>query len=168
VKYQYHCSSSVLLAANPETAFKFLDDPIRLSSHMGKRSWMMVRSKMKMNFDKNNGKGVGAEIQLEGEMLGLRILVNETVTESVTAKAKTWETRGPQKLIVIDQNKMGFELTSENSSATLLRVFIDYTLPSHGGYRLLGSLLGHHYAKWCVQRMTRDAAVYFLNNRVSQ
>lgn len=157
--YHHHSSSRVLLDTSPEFAFAFLDDPHHLSSHMGKSSMMMAGSKMKIKLDSKSGKDVGAEIVLEGSMLGLPLLVREFVTESVPGHRKVWETKGPQKMLIIDQYKMGFELAANGSKSTL-SVFIDYDLPV-GPARALGALFGHIYAKWCVEKMASDAKKHF-------
>jgi hypothetical protein len=166
MNYRNHRSSTILLNATPEDAFVFLDDPTQLSSHMGKSSWMMAGSKMKLKLDEKNGRGVGAEIVLEGQMMGMPLLVRESVTESIFLKRKVWATRGPQKMIVIDQYKMGFELAPLNGH-TSLRVFIDYNLPSDGLNRILGILVGHIYAKWCTTKMAKDAGKHFLQTELS-
>ncbi len=49
--YQHHRSNSVQIKAAPEVAFEYLDDPHRLSSHMGKSTWMMAGSKMEIKLD---------------------------------------------------------------------------------------------------------------------
>lgn len=158
--YQHHCSSSVQIKAAPGVVFEFLDDPHRLSSHMGKSTWMMAGSKMEIKLDDKKGRGVGAEIILEGRMMGLPLFVREFVTESMSPIKKVWETRGPQNMIVIDQYQMGFELSSSGGSSSL-RIFIDYALPQSGVSRMIGNLFGRMYAKWCIERMAKDAANHF-------
>jgi len=51
---------------------------------------------------------------------------------------------------------MGLVVAPEGERS-LLRIFIDYSLPAQGSHRWLGKLLGRIYAKWCVHRIRRDA-----------
>lgn len=158
--FPFHFSSVADLKATPEEAFAFLDDPKKLSSHMGKSSMMMGGSKMEMRLDRQNGRGVGAEIVLEGKMMGIPLFVREFVIESDCPHKKVWQTNGPQNLIVMDQYRMGFKITPAGAFSRL-EVFIDYSLPSNGLKLLLGKLLSKAYAKWCTARMALDAAEHF-------
>ncbi len=159
-QFPYHYSTSVELNTTPEQAFEFLDDPKKLSSHMGKSSMMMAGSKMEMMLDQSQGRGVGAEIIMSGKMMGISLFVREFVTESVRPTKKVWETRGPQKLIILDQYRMGFKLSPSGTSVKL-EVFIDYSIPGSGIEWALGKAVGPTYAKWCTHRMAKDAADYF-------
>lgn len=93
-------------------------------------------------------------------MMGIPLFVREFVTESEVPKRKVWETKGPQKLIIMDQYRMGFDLTPE-SAATTVNVFIDYNLPSSGIQKVLGQLFGKVYARWCTEQMAKGAAKHF-------
>lgn len=148
------------LAASPEVAFEYLDDPHRLSSHMGKSSWMMMGSKMDLSLDAGKGKKVGSEIILKGKMMGLELFVREKVTERAVSQLKAWETYGPQKMIVIDQYRMGFSLEAAGEN-TRVSVFIEYNLPKSFWGRVLGQALGDFYARWCTKKMVTDAMRYF-------
>ena len=55
---------------------------------------------------------------------------------------------------------MGFDLTRQGDSS-LVRVFIDYSLPAHAPGSWLGRLLGGVYAHWCTKQMAGDAARHF-------
>lgn len=158
--FPHHFSSYVDLNATAEEAFQFLDDPLKLSSHMEKSSWMMAGSKMEMKLDSHHGKGVGAEIILRGKMMGIPLFIREFVTQCQSPISKVWQTQGPQKLIIMDQYRMGFQLTPHGRTSTL-EVFIDYSLPEIGFAFLIGKLFGKTYAKWCTDRMARDAAKHF-------
>ena len=130
---------------------------------MGKSSWMMAGSKMSMELDSQQGKAVGSKIIMKGKIMGISLYVNEDVTERVPALKKTWETRGPQHLLVIDQYRMGFEL-APGDNFTKLRVFIDYNIPKNGFGYILGILFGKFYARWCTEKMAKDAAAQFEVN----
>lgn len=118
-QFPFHCSTTVELKTTAEEAFDFLDDPKKLSSHMGKSSMMMAGSKMDMKLDQRQGRGVGAEIIMDGKMMGISLFVREFVTESVRPKRKVWETKGPQKLVILDQYRMGFNLSPNGATEDL-------------------------------------------------
>ena len=73
--FPHHFSTIVDLEVTPGEAFQFLDNPMNLSSHMSKSSWMMAGSKMEMKLDHKKGLGVGAEIILEGRILNIPLFV---------------------------------------------------------------------------------------------
>jgi hypothetical protein len=67
---------------------------------------------------------------------------------------------GAPKLLIIAHYRMGFELTPQGESS-MVRVFIDYSLPSKAPGLWLGHLLGGVYARWCTKQMASDAARHF-------
>lgn len=163
MKFPNHLSSSVEISASPELIFAYLDGQKNLSSHMEQSSWMMAGSSMKIELDQQEGKTVGAEIILRGSMLGIPLLVREAITERHPPSRKVWETAGEQKMVILDQYRMGFETTPSGATSKLM-VFIDYSLPKPPGRKVLGLLLGKLYARWCIERVTRDAAYHFRMN----
>ncbi len=155
-----HHESTVVLNTKVEDAFSYLDDFNKLSSHMEKSSWMMAGSKMSLQLDSKKGQAVGSRVTMQGKMMGIPLYVSEDVTERVPPFKKSWATQGRQRLVVIEQYRMGFELTPEESK-TRLKVFIEYSLPSNGISRILGKLFGPIYASWCTEKMVKDAAHHF-------
>lgn len=65
-----HYESTATLNTSAQSAFEFLDDPKRLSSHMSKSSWMMAGSKMDIEVDSKLGRGVDSEMTLRGRIMG--------------------------------------------------------------------------------------------------
>lgn len=159
-----HYEVRTVLDASAGEAFAYLDDPKRLSSHMSKSSWMMAGSKMEIQMETKGGKAVGSEIVLSGQMMGIPLYVRETITKRVPSESKVWQTVGPQKMLILNHYKMGFELTPKGDK-TSLRVFIDYPLPATGLGRLLGLLSARVYAKWCTEMMAKDAEAYFIRQK---
>ena len=156
------CSGDV--AADAATLFAYLDDPTRLSSHMGRRSWRMGGGRMDVSVDDGRGRAVGSHIVLAGRAFGFRIELDEVVVEHRPPEAKTWETVGVPRLLVIGAYRMGF-LIQPRERGSMLRVFIDYALPSRGASRWLGRMFGKAYARWCTQTMVTDAAAHFGTHR---
>ena len=151
-----HNESSALVSASREQIFAYLDDHKRLTLHMSQRSWRMGWSSMRTIFDAFAGQEIGSHIRMSGRILGLKLSLNEVVTEREPPARKVWETIGAPRLLVIGPYRMGFELTSQGNGS-LLRVFIEYALPSSWPEHWLGWLFGGYYARWCTQRMVNDA-----------
>lgn len=154
--YSHHEESSAVVRAPAADLFARLDDQTRLSAHMSKRSWKMGWGRMEIVLDEMRGRSVGSHMVLRGRVLGVRLHLDEVVTEREPPLRKSWETTGEPKLLVIGPYRMGFDLTPMDSG-TRLRVAIDYDLPRRGVSRLLGRLLGQWYARWCTRRMVQDA-----------
>jgi hypothetical protein len=147
------------VAAPPQAVFERLDDQTRLAEHMEKPSLMMGGGRMTYTFDEAKGRAVGSHIRMGGKVFGIALFVDEVVTERDAPQRKVWQTVGTTRLFVIDGYKMGFALTPTDGG-TDLRVWIEYTLP-RGFWRWLAALPARLYARWCVGRMTADAAQYF-------
>lgn len=155
-----HCQATADVPASPDAVFEYLDDHTRLSAHMSKRSWMMAGSRMVLEMDNSNGRSVGSRIRLSGRVLGIRLCVNEIVTERNPPRRKVWETTRRPRLLVIGDYRMGFEIYPTERCCSL-KVFIDYSLPRTFVGRCLGQIFGRFYARWCTQRMVKDAALHF-------
>ena len=155
-----HADASVSLRASAEAVFAHLDDHRRLAAHMTKRSWMMLGSRMTVDVDGADGRTVGSKIRLYGRVLGVRLELEEAVTQREPPTSKVWETTREPRLLVVGSYRMGFHITPRENACDLT-VSIDYALPSGRFTHWLGRLGSGAYARWCTRRMTRDAAVCF-------
>lgn len=144
------------VAAAPERVFNYLDDQTLLSAHMSKRSWKMGWGKMNLSLDDKRGKEVGSHIRLEGRVLGIRLFLEEVVTEREPPIHKSWETTEEPKLLVIGSYRMTFDV-SAHTDGSAVSVSIDYDLPARGFSRLAGRIFGRSYAHWCTRKMVLDA-----------
>ena len=158
-KYPLHHETPVVLNAPAEAVFAYLDDFHKLSAHMEKPSAMMMGSKMRIETDERGGRAVGSKVRMGGTMMGVTLALEEVVTEREPPRRKAWQTTGA-KLLVIGPYRLGFELAPEGAR-TRARVFIDYALPDGALTRWLGRLLGGIYARWCTERMAKDALAHF-------
>ena len=158
--FQDHFQTDVEVDAPPVEVFALLDDHRRLAAHMTKPSWMMAGSHMTIDIDEKEGHASGSKIVLSGKILGLSLMVEEVVTEYDAPYTKAWATIGSPRLLVIGPYRMGFSIFHRHDGS-LLRVSIDYSAPNKGVSRLLGRLFGKSYARWCTNRMARDAAMHF-------
>jgi len=158
--YSYSAQTVVNVAAPAEALFDYLDDQARLGSHMQKPSMMMLGGRMSYGFDEAQGRAVGSVIRMEGNILGGRLSVEEMIVERQPPTRKVWETRGRPNLLVIGAYRMGFEINASGESSRL-RVFIDYNHPSSVTGQILGRMFGPIYARWCVDRVAKDAISRF-------
>lgn len=138
------------VAAAPEILFIRLDDPARFGRHMSKPSLMMLGGSMSYAPDAAGGRAVGSRIAMTGNVLGLKLAVDEVVVIRDPPREKVWETVGSPRLVVLRGYRMGFRLEPDDAGTTLY-AFIDYA-PSPG----LG-WLARAYARWCVAKIISDA-----------
>ena len=169
--FAHHAQSHGQVQACAERVFEHLDDHTRLSAHMSRRSWRMGWSRMKLSFDEQAGRAAGSRMRLAGRVLGVRLSLEEVVTEHTPPTRKVWMTVGTPRLLVIGPYRMGFVLVPAwgganaggSDGGVTLTVFTDYALPEQGPSRLLGRIFGHWYARWCTQRMVADAQAAFAS-----
>jgi hypothetical protein len=159
-KYPFKHETVIVVHAPVHEVFDFVDDHARLSSHMTQRSWMMVGGSMSIETDAGRGRAVGSRLKLHGTVLGVRLSVEEIVTERTPPIRKFWETTGEPGLLVIGSYRMGIEI-DDRAGASRMRVSIEYSLPQTLPSRWLGSLFGRRYASWCTGRMANDAFRHF-------
>lgn len=158
--YPYHIESTRLVAAPAGKVFGHLDDPLRLSAHMSRSSWMMAGSSMEVAVDAARGMSVGSKITMQGRMLGMTLSLEELVTERIPPVRKVWETIGTPALLVIGHYRMGYDVTAQGASS-LVRIFIDYDRPTAGIWRPLAVVFAPVYARWCTENMVNDVARQF-------
>jgi hypothetical protein len=154
--YAYAADSVAEVAATAEALFDCLDDQARLGAHMEKPSAMMLGGRMTYQFDEAQGRAAGAVIRMRGNILWLKLSVEEVVVERTRPLRKTWETRGRPALLVIGAYRMGFEI-EPSGPRQRLRVFIYYDHPASIVGGMLARLFAGAYARWCVTRMTDEA-----------
>jgi hypothetical protein len=154
--YPLHFEACGAVAAQPAALFEQLDDPLRLSSHMRKKSMAMMGSSMQVETDERGGRALGSMTRMAGRVLGIPLGLEQVVVLREPPVAKTWETVGQPRLLVIGAYRMGFTIEARGAGSQLT-VFIDYGLPALPPGRWLGQLLGGAYARWCCERMVLDA-----------
>lgn len=158
----HHAETSASLSVSVQRAFDHLDDHTRVFEHMSRRSWRMAWGRMELQLDEQRGRAVGSRIRVVGRAFGLRLELEEVVTEYERPVRKVWETVGTPRLLVIGPYRMGFTLSPQagapGTDKIRLTVSIDYLFPERGLPWLLGQLLGHWYARWCTARIVADAA----------
>jgi len=158
--FPFHNESAALAHAPVDRVFAYLDDPKSLAAHMGESSLMMMGSRMSIDVDADGGRVIGSKIRMQGSMMGIPLSMEEVITERQAPYKKVWETIGTPKLLVMAHYRMGFELTPKGDSS-LLRIFVDYSLPATTPGYWLGCLLGGVYARWCVRQIADDAVKHF-------
>lgn len=159
----HRAESNAAVSASPNQVFALIDDHNRLASHMSQSSWQMGGGSMKTILDESSGQKVGSHVRMSGRVFGIKLSLDEVVTERDPPTRKVWETVGTPRLLVIGSYRMGFELTP-GATGSQLRVFIEYALPIPWVEHWLGRLFGGYYARWCTRRMVDDAVQYFSAN----
>jgi hypothetical protein len=153
--FTYHEEAAAAVGATPPEVFAFVDDHRRLSAHMESSSLMMAGSSLRVETDDRRGQAVGSHIRLSGRVLGLRLALDEVVTDYEPPLRKAWQTVGEPRLLLIGGYRMGFDIDGTGPGGRV-RIWIDYDLPASGAAaRWLGRLLGRFYAKWCTEQMLR-------------
>lgn len=158
--YAHTDEATAEVLTSPSELFGHLDDYARLGAHMEKPSMMMMGGRMLYEFDDAKGRAVGSVVKVAGTLLGIRLSIEEVVTERDPPRRKVWETRGQPRILIIGPYRMGFEITPSGDRSKL-RVFIGYDDPASLIGRLLGRVLAPRYARWCVERMADDAKRHF-------
>lgn len=105
---------------------------------------------MEISVDERRGQNVGSYVRMSGRAFGIPLFLDEVVTEYEPPHRKVWETIEDVRLLVIGHYRMSIHIEQRDSSS-LLRVSIDYDLPSRNSW--LGRLFSGRYARWCVQQM---------------
>lgn len=150
--------TEVLVDAEAQRLFEHLDDPRRLSAHMGRPSAMMAGGTMDLTTDAGGGRAIGSVYRLHGKVLGLELDVSSRVEEREPPLRKVWRTVGEPRLLVVGRYRMGFDITPLERGCRL-GVFIEYACPERRPW--LGRLFGAAYAAWCTHSMAFDARSAF-------
>jgi len=158
--FAHHEEAAADVGAAPTQVFAFLDDHRRVSAHMESSSLMMAGSSMRVETDERRGQAVGSHIRLAGRVLGLRLSLDEVVTDYEPPSRRAWQKVGEPRLLVIGGYRMGFDVREARGGGRV-RIWIDYDLPPRGIARWLGRLLGRVYAKWCTGQMLRGCRERF-------
>jgi hypothetical protein len=153
-------ADSAVVAAAPPELFACLDKHSQLSAHMTRRSWMMGGGRMEITTDDGRFQRLGSRLRLAGGAFGLRLFLEEEITDYRPPRKKVWRTIGSPRLLIIGHYRMGFEVTPV-AAGSMLRVFLDYDLPESPFARLLGWLLAPMYARWCVRNMILEGQKRF-------
>lgn len=162
-QFERRYERSGVVNASPQQIFEFADDPGNFSAHMNKRSWMMMGSKMYTIVDEREFKQVGSHMQMIGNIVGIKLYLDEVVTQRNLNEGKKWETtqeREKLKLVVVGDYAMAFRIEpiAEGSNFT---VSIDYNLPQNPFNRALGYIMADPYAHWCVNLMLDGVQKHF-------
>jgi hypothetical protein len=159
-EFPFHFAADAVVAASPPELFAYLDSHAQLSAHMTRRSWMMGGGKMDITSDEGGFQRPGSRLRLAGRVFGLRLFLEEEITDYRPPQAKVWRTIGAPRLLIIGHYRMGFEITPV-AVGSKLRVFLDYDWPTSVFARLLARLLARVYARWCVRNMVEEGEKRF-------
>lgn len=149
--------------APPEIVFPYLDDLGVTGTHMTQSSWMMLGSKLDLEFLTKNHTGLGTRYRWTGKMMGMSMDFTVEVTKWQAGVEKVWETLGKPQLILYSWYRMELQLkkAGEGTSASLS---ISYEKPEGLFYGLLSFLFADWYCNWCLKHMLEDCGK-LLNER---
>lgn len=159
--YGRHYEDRASINARAEDIFAYVDDHAQSSSHMNQSSWMMGGGRMNTSVDGGHGQKVGSHIRMSGKAFGIRLFLDEVITQYEPPRIKVWETAGDLRLLAISHYRMSIKVEPQDGNS-LFRVSIDYDLPSRNVW--LGQLFGKTYAKWCVSQMIKGVREHFGKN----
>jgi hypothetical protein len=156
--YDRHAEDTVMVAGSVDAVFAVVDDPLKISTHMGRRTWMMAGSTMSTEVDELGGHAVGSRIRMTGRVIGIPVGLDQAITVREPPYTKQWATQGAPKLIVIGPYAIAVELEPHGQAASM-RVALEYDLPANN--RWIGHLFGRAYANWCIRQIVHDVGANF-------
>lgn len=165
-QFPRHEASSATVRAAPESVFAFLDAHENIAEHMNRPNWAMLGGTMTTSLDNKGGKEIGSVMIVEGKVLGIPISLKEVVIQRVPLRCKRWETMGTPRLIVVGSYRMGFEIEPV-ATGCRITASIDYDFPRTRLGKLLGSLVGPSYARWCVNRIVEAVVRHFARTEAA-
>jgi hypothetical protein len=119
---------------------------------------MMAGGEFTTDIHDAHGAAVGSHISMRGNVLGVRLDVDEVVIERDPPTHKAWATVGTPELFVIGHYEMAFDIEPA-PEGSVFRISIRYALPERNKW--IGMLLGNSYARWCVRQVTGDVQRHF-------
>lgn len=88
-----HNENEAEVLASSEQVFGLVDDHARLSAHMSQPSWRMGGARMETTVDEGQGQRIGSHIRMSARVLGLRLSLDEVITEREPPTRKVWRDR---------------------------------------------------------------------------
>ena len=155
-------SRDVAVPAPADVVFEYLDTHERLAAHMEKRSWQLGFGRLALvSSSVRDGRQI---LEWRGRVFGLPIDAVEVLLERTPPTTKRWRSLGTPRLWVLGPYAMGLHVVPRGDGA-FVRIELEYALPDRGLPWVLGRLLGHAYAQWCVERMIDDVRAAFIAGR---
>ena len=149
---------TVVIHANANEIFAFMDDIDNTGMHMTKSNAPMMGGKLKLQWLTTHKTGLGTKYRWTGKVIGMKMDFTVEVTKWVEGKEKVWETVGDAKMIVLSWYRMYLILTPLDDGTTRTELGIYYTKPKGS---VLGFFLARWYAVWCVKSMLKDTEKHF-------
>lgn len=141
--------------------FEHIDQPERLSAHMGRKSWQIGGMAMAIETDAREGRAIGSHIRFVGRMMGAVLQVECEVVQRDPPTYKAWQTVNTPRLLVIGSYRMSVTIEADGGLCRVV-IDIDYELAPSWWWRWLGPA----YARWCVRQIARDLLRHFENAAV--
>lgn len=144
-----------IYSSPPQVVFPYLDDLGVTGMHMTQSSWMMMGSKLNVEYLTEHHSGLGTRYRWTGKMMGMKMDFTVEVTKWKEGEEKIWETLGTPELIIYSWYRMHLKLTKV-ANGTLAKLSISYDKPEGWFFKLLSFLFADWYCRWCLKHMLED------------
>jgi hypothetical protein len=141
--------------ASPEEVFDCIDDLGVTGMHMTESSMPMMGGKMNLEFLSAKKTGLGTKYRWTGKILWMVLDFTVAVSKWTRGKEKSWETRGPAKMIIFSWFRMNLKVENAGEHSTA-ELSIIYEQPKGFLDRVLSFLLADWYCRWCINNMLDD------------
>ncbi len=152
-------SKTEIYHAMPEQVFKSIDDLGVTGMHMTKASWMMMGSKLKLEFLTKNHSGLNSRYRWTGKMMGMFMDFTVNVSKWIPGVEKIWLTVGDPKLILYSWFRMRLFITALPDLSSQAELSITYEKPKEILHILLSFFFADWYCRWCLRKMLGDARI---------
>lgn len=142
--------------APPEKVFSYLDDLSITGMHMTNSSFMMIGSKLHLEYLTKHHTGLGSKYRWTGRMAGMKMDFTVEVTKWVEGVEKIWETTGEAKMIIYSWYRMHLLVYPEGKT-THAELSIIYEKPKGWFAKVLSFLFANWYCNWCLKKMISDS-----------
>lgn len=143
--------------AATEDVFKCIDNLGVTGMHMTKSSWMMMGSKLKLDYLTEQHNGLGTKYRWTGKMMGMVMDFTVEVTKWLEGKEKTLETVGESRMLIYSWYQMHLTTTPMFNKGTKAELSITYKKPKGLINNILCLLFADWYCNWCLKQMLGDA-----------
>lgn len=159
-RYAKQYKANTFIPAPVEEVFMYVDDHANYYSHVITFA-RRAGGKMDIRFDDGNGQRTGSHIYLEGALFGKSLSLEEVIIRRMPPQAKTWETVGTPKFLIIGQYRYDIDIEQKDDGC-LFKVSFSYNPPKGSWLR---KLIGDIYAKTCAKEMVKVTRGHFEKRR---
>lgn len=159
-------TKTMLIEADPQTVFAYMDAISNTGGHMMKDSSMMMGSRLQLDQLSPNATGQGARYRWYGNVMGFPMDFTIVVTKWIENTEKVWETTGQPKMLILSWYQMRLLIKPVgNEHKSQVTLSFHYKRPKQMFWQVMSVLLADGYANWCVKSMLQDSKAALESNR---